>query len=360
MGRALRVGVVGGGIAGLYTSYLLALKGFKVVLYEALPYIGRLHCTGIVSIDTMRRIEAAEHVEHYYDRLLVSYRGLRVLFYSRSSFACRIDRVGHERSLAEQLLGLGAKLYTSTRVVGVKTSSAGGQPLVISSRGRLVVDYALIADGSLGAISKSLGFNPAKQLLYGYQLLLSSDKRLPEEYQGMMIVVYDFDERGGFLWIAPVSGRSLLVGYASTQRFNDLLLLSVRNIIKDVMGVSTKPYKFFGGVLVRGYPRQLVLHRKILCVGDANSMTKAISCGGLYHISLAGRGVVEYLCLNSMKTLSSVKRSVKNGYLLYNALKMLTRARMLMRVKPVLHVKIGPREYDEHPKILLNLLRRGV
>jgi predicted NAD/FAD-binding protein len=98
----MRIAIVGGGIAGLGTAWLLNRRGFDVTLFEAAPRAGGHTATVDVTLDG--RTFAVDtgflvYNERTYPRLVELFRELDVrTVASDMSFSCRIDAAGLEWS----------------------------------------------------------------------------------------------------------------------------------------------------------------------------------------------------------------------------------------------------------------------
>jgi len=357
----MRVAVIGAGVAGLLTSYYLARKRLapEVHVYEARSWVGRPHCTGLVSISTASRLpKASEVVLDFYRAVEVyvpelSFR-LR-LSSGRPSFL-RLGRQKLEELLVEEIARLGVKLFLSSPVRGV--SSGSRELLVHVDLGSKPYDYVVAATGYSPRLTSSLGLTSSIQVLSGVQLDVEvGGSRWLEE--GTAYVVLSNYLGQGFAWVVPGCGK-VLVGCA-TPPTGPPALSCLRLILSIIERRSTylrplsKPY---GGVVLRGYPGR-VLSGKVAGVGDSVAMVKSLSGGGLYAISIASKLVADYLSGDPRApgALEALRKELANQNRLARAVYQLLRLLEVARFRgKVVDVWLKSLDYDHHVDLLVQLL----
>ncbi|MCI4435746.1 MAG: NAD(P)/FAD-dependent oxidoreductase [Ignisphaera sp.] len=291
----MRVVIVGGGISGLLSAYRLLHSGASVVVYERrATRVPRKHCTGIVSKETLERIPfASKHMLQKYNSIFFYINGYTPFLelYSSGYFAYRINRVEHEEKLQEVLLSRGVDIRFGHEVVSLVKKQSGW---VATIRDWLRKDlyrdepfnFAVIAEGFPGQIAKRVGCNSTSIPLIGLQ----KDYRIKGLIDEHTLYIY-INPRVfglGFAWLAPIDTYKTTIGVATSLSTSPVLVLEqyatkfFQRALK--VGILGEESQLYGGIVLMGYPKK-VIGVDVVCLGDAVSMVKSISGGGLYAIS---------------------------------------------------------------------------
>jgi digeranylgeranylglycerophospholipid reductase len=282
MGEA-RIGIVGGGPAGLAAAIEAAELGLRVDLFERNRVGDHVRCAeGLV--DTMHRLEQPEtgvrfrvgealvQVEREYR---VRCSGIRIWM---------IDRAEWQRSLAEQARSAGARLYENTRI-----DSRLWQDLQR--------DYTWVIDasGAPSLTSLQYGFRDhyRKYSAYTAQYVMEGDfSRLGERMKFVLFPHYE-----GYYWIFPkgrdAQGRS--TANVGIGLFEDgcvsgwgKRLWAELDRLNDREGIDGRVLRRHGGIV----PIRLLKHLEygnVLLVGDAAGCASPLHGGGIDTSFSVGR-----------------------------------------------------------------------
>ena len=361
----VRVGVVGGGIAGLLTALNL-LKYFDVDLYEVFPKVGyRKHCTGVVSLITAHECLGKDFIDNYFNKLIIRLGSLRAELYSSTPFACRLSRVKHEVYLSNLIKGLGGKVLLKHRVLKVIKSSRGYELIVKcpdSIVRRFTYDYVVITEGYPSRLSRELGFKPVTEVLVGAQYRVKLRKALSDSLVNTLIVNYCIDSTCGFTWFTPLSRREALVGIATKYYVGNELIGVLNKLTKAIAKTLRTDYEvkdLFGGYVLRGYPKELVRGR-VIALGDTNTTTKPVSGGGIYPILKTAKQVTKQLSKGELTNGvgEEVIKELKKQYMIYETVSRLRNALSKLRIS--IQTKITPQQYDQHQTLIANILKQNV
>lgn len=279
-----RIGIIGGGPAGLFVARELLRLGLKVDVFEASKQIGRPpHCTGIVSTRTFERFNIGfDCVEGVYREAVFVDERLRVFARVEGTpLAIKLCRPCLEELLAIQVLELGGRLF-----LGAKATHVDSQGKLFLERGRVkTYDHIVVADGATRTISRKL-FKSQCSWLTGVEVRVVLQKRVRCD------AFYTFHgprfSRGFFAWFAPVKdGREAVIGVGSknavVERLNHMLKLFDKLV--GIAGV----YERRSGIILGGPPAQKPVVGRVYGIGDSLCTSKPFTGGGLYAISILYR-----------------------------------------------------------------------
>ncbi len=353
--------VVGCGISGLLTAF--HIRKLHTVLFERMKSIGREHCTGLVTLPTLKRIPLANRfVESYYRTMYVVIPNFVTIEIRCSSpFLYKINRVLHERTLAEVITSnIGHELYTGYYVIGVQVSKNRLVVIAKNKEGiaRIYAKHVVIAEGYPPRIAKTFGLSGTSTSFIALQRIVRV--RTPVESDSIG-VIYSPNTIRGFVWVVPLDDRHALVGAAYRQQKTRALLEYLWNTLGEPL---SKP---FGGFVLRGAPRSI--HRdNVYGVGDCLPMSKSFSGGGLYAISIASYAIAKSIESENPTYLKKLKKLIRELKVSLYASTIIDRAigclRLFKTSESLLRITttMSGYDYDSTPrtisKLLLSLLRR--
>jgi len=371
----LRVVIVGGGVSGLLSAYHLLHSGASVVVYERrATRTPHRHCTGIVSKETLERIPfASKHTLQKYNSIFFYINGYNTPFlelYSSGYFAYRINRVEHEEKLQEVLLSGGVDIRFGHEVVSLVKKQSGWVATVRDwLRKDLYRDepfnFAVIAEGFSGQIAKKVGCDSTSIPLIGLQ----KDYKIKGVIDEHALYIY-INPRVlglGFAWLAPIDTHKATIGVATNLSAFPALALEQyatkffqRSLRASILGEESQLY---GGIVLMGYPKKAI-GADVACLGDAVSMVKSISGGGLYAISyfsqMLPQVVLQYdnATMNRMaKLLNQLKRQYYLKVLLWQGIHNFSSILNKVIRWHTIRIRLRSSSYfDEHEKILPALI----
>ncbi len=359
------IAIIGSGISGLLAAYHVFRRSASSSLrvYEARHYIGRPHCTGLVSEETLNRIPfAREYVLREYSSVKILVPELRasvdIVFEDRRFV--KIDRVGLERRLYSELSSLGVDFSLGDPVYGALYR--GGRWFVRSKSGTREYDLLILASGYNRRLAEALGLSSRAEVLSGLQVELETGSRLPVGEDSVLVVMLRRMD-GGFAWVVPLEERKVILGCASdpSELWSGECLRLMLTVVSKIVGGSRALSEPYGGVVLRGYPLR-PYNERAFGLGDSVSMVKSLSGGGLYAASIASKLAPAFVerrhgLMRSLESLSSeLERHYRTAKSVQAALR-LAEAVGFSNVRVTVRARgIG---YDDHPRIMLGILKSG-
>lgn len=279
MNKDQRITVIGGGFSGLLIACML---GEEVTVLEEHKKIGYPeHCAGLISIKTARLLSIPRNlVEETYDEMWIHSRD-GVLIWKGKPLAVRVDRLGLEEWLFHKCINKGVNIQLNTRVQSVTTDGK------ISLKDRLLEgELVILAEGSRRYFSRKLGFIRGSDDYLGLQVELKAKVNIRNIEVYLTPLSSDL-----FSWLIPFKDENrVIIGLASKYTGNlfDRLRLFQKILERSGKIVNSTIVKYFGGTIICGPVGRLVVGR-VIGLGDAVQMTKPVSGGGLYPITMASR-----------------------------------------------------------------------
>lgn len=351
-----RVGIVGGGPAGLLVARELLRLGLEVDVFEASKRVGRpAHCTGIVSTQTFERLGVGfDCVEAVYEEAVFVDDGLRVFARVKGSpLAVKLGRPCLEEFLAGQVRELGGRLFLGARVVSVDSS---GKLLLEGGRAG-VYGYVVVADGATRTISRKL-FDCQCSWLVGVEVRVVLQKRV------RCNAFYTFHgprfSKGFFAWFAPVTnGREAVVGVGSRDALLERLELMLQ-LIDRLVGIAGVRERR-SGIILGGPPARKPVVGRVYGIGDALCTSKPFTGGGLYAISMLYQPLAASIRLEQPRTYEKAYRALARELQLQHLYTRAARNAWPLAKKLLeLVFKLGCRvDFDKHSSIISCLFKRS-
>jgi len=302
------VGVVGGGISGLVTSYYL-LKNravSNVTIFERRYSMPRNHCTGVVSLETVTRLPlASKFIENIYKNMVFFIHGINfgIEITSDKYFACKINRVAHEIELMRFLNEVGISINMGCDVYSINVN---GKKYFLVFRKDMKeyisegFDRIVVAEGYPPILSRRYGLKSRSSAFKAIQeVVLLSNSLSDDQIETLYVFISPKLAGEGFAWLVPIDRNRVIIGYSSRYNTSIEGLEKIKLVFKNLLELSYKSVdKIFGGVIVQGYPIKTISNG-IIGIGDSTAMVKSISGGGLYAISVASKIYSEIIDKNS-------------------------------------------------------------
>jgi digeranylgeranylglycerophospholipid reductase len=284
--------IVGGGPAGLYAGQRLARAGYRVVLFEEHPEVGRpVHCTGVLAA------EAFEDFGVPRDSMLNELRTVRfhgpsgesVEYSTPQVEAVVVDRPLFDGGLAEAAVEAGVEVRCGARVVGVEPDRDGVGVTVAGGVVRARV--CLLACGASYGVQRRAGLGTPRLLLHSAQLEVPAGRVNPVEVH----LGEDIAPKG-FGWAVPVERDRphVRIGVVCERHARTFFGRMVDRVAArwgvDLADVSQPRQKVLPlGPIARTYADRL------LVIGDAAGLVKPTTGGGIYYSLLSARIAAETL-----------------------------------------------------------------
>ncbi len=301
----MKVSVIGGGYAGLYTAYSLGDQ-CSVEVFEEHGRVGYpKHCTGLVSEQTVRMIgePAIKCIDAAYEQI--------VMIGSKKDYKVAIRKRGliyhlNRPCLEEKLL---EKTAERSRIkLKCKALIGREKPLLLETcKGTVKADFVIIAEGNQRLNTRKY-YSIDTRTITGLNAIVELESTVKPR-----TVTVGFDHniaKGFFYWIVPQSNKKAIIGLGTTapKRAGEAISM----ILRKHGLVARRIVEYYGGGVNTG-PPAVPLGRKpwnILAVGDASGMTKPLTGGGLYPLakvfSLTGGRDCEDKLKNLVKAVEKV------------------------------------------------------
>jgi len=365
-----RIAVIGGSIAGLLTSYYLN-RFCDVYIYEAADRVGLRgrRCTGLVSVETSSRMpNSRKFVENSYKKITIFLGdGLSVAIMSKRPFAVKLNRELYELELSSILESQDVRIRLSSRVtqvvpkphleVVVKTKSYSGE-----------YNGAVLAEGYPPVVTESI----TPRISIRRVMVAVQRKFRVQGLKELDEIIVEMDG-GAFSWFLPLNDSEALVGVASENlpKYREAVAIidSRAAMFEKKLKVKLSPIsKLTGGYIFRGYPNRVRLKSGIYVIGDAAAMSKSLSGGGLYAISISAQVISNALKreiegeypIEELKLISSLQEELRKQYLLAVQASRILKIMSVLRFSPRLRMIYEGVDfnYDDHVGLLLKLIKQ--
>lgn len=292
----MRAAVIGAGFSGLMFATALAQAGVNVDLFEEHRRVGfPEHCTGLISRATEEMIggPALKSELGVIESFVIS--GPRLSLRLRASQPIvKLNRVRLEELMLEGAEAEGVKF-----IDGMKTRPLPDGTVLPLGKS---YDVVILAEGFNGTARRQLGIGFNGEVTYGVNA--------EAEDGGSPDFEAKFDETtsdGFFSWRVTLRSVSV-VGTAS--RRPSVLAAKLREAMKahNVEGDIVKTY---GGPIITGPPSDKVRLGRVVVVGDAASMNKPLTGGGLYPSAAASR-MAQRMIAKGISVADALEASVKS------------------------------------------------
>jgi len=269
----------------MITGLMLAERGIQSLILEKQPVIQSTACAEGCDFLSLSKLtfDTTPYVEN-------NTIGARIIFPGNNYVTAHspgvvLNRTAWLKGMADSLRQQGGKLRFNARVEAITDNA-----VKLDTGERIPFDVLVGADGPFSVLRKHMGI--PQKLICGSQYKLEHDLR--DNY-----LRFYFDKRFSFhySWVFP-KRSTLNVGLAGKfcqlDSFLEHLELNDCSIIK----------KEAGAIPVSGVPRNIVKGRMAL-IGDAASMTNALSGGGLGPITYAA-----HILAKNITNLAAYQREV--------------------------------------------------
>ncbi|RLG60823.1 hypothetical protein DRN86_01585, partial [Candidatus Geothermarchaeota archaeon] len=275
----MKVGIVGGGPAGLITGLRLLEHGFSVDLFEEHKRIGLpAHCAGIISLKTAEKLRKI--LGKRFDRVIKSrFYGLKIGLIggkpiehtSRSVRAIMVDRPYLDQCLSEVFSEKGGRLH-----LGIKAEIIKNGKLTLENGNKHEYDFLVDARGVKTYVKR----NKSGKVLFSVQKEISS-----QDFEEEIVEIW-IDKQSSpyfFYWVFKSSDEIVRTGVACLKGGAERL---IDDFIKWRFGPNARVLSRYYGFIILSGPIKPFVDGKVLYVGDSAGQTKPLTGGGLaYGIS---------------------------------------------------------------------------
>jgi len=351
----MRIRIIGAGVAGLSFALAVTAAGYRdVIILEEHPTIGTpKHCTGLVSETTAKiwgSIANSCIINKFHEYVVRNAEKHNVIYLRLSEPAYLLNRVKFEKELADAVLSAGGTIRLKHKV---RTINPYHNIIVNHVGNQTEYDIAIVCEGASRVLARNLGLYKKVRNLVGIQRLILLNKS-PET-----VVVY-VDRKIShrfFGWCVPFTDKIALVGAADECSTNAYAgVLRILRILQREGHYTREVLEQFGGLIPVDIPPSEVSVNNTLLFGDAASLVKPLTGGGLYAISRVFRILSDTLKQTNPDILLHVfttsinmfKRKFKHHSILRNTIITLGGYGTLLKILSLIGVhsiKIG--KYDD-------------
>lgn len=327
--RACDILVIGGGPAGSTAAYILASKGYNVILADKRHFPRPKLCAGLLTWKTLDLIQATFDltVTDLYAQRLVFNKTRDYRIYRLTSEIARgrlnypfhfIDRGSYDHFWLQKASEAGAQIITGIKVETVEPDTG----CAVLSDGSLIRAKSVIGADGVWSVARRALFNGTRcKHQWDDNLAMTMESWVAhadwEPARNFAALYFGFVP-WGYAWSFPRSGHQI-IGIAALHRRSDHPLGAGFDRFLDSIGVDRKDLQ-----ATKGYPlpmgnfTDLPAAKRVLLVGDACGLADPLLGEGIYYAhrsaQIAARCILETGpgCGN----LSSVYRSALDRHVL--------------------------------------------
>ncbi len=275
------ISIIGAGPVGSYLAYLLSSHGREVHVYEEHAEIGKpVHCTGIVTSKFADIIDPDERfVINTINRVrLFSPNGKFVELKLGKNYV--LDRAKLDQELARGAEKADAEFHLLHKFADFKDGR-----IVLEKEGKTITKETGIlvgADGPLSSVAKSAGMFNSRKFFQGIQARARLENDNAVEF---------FLRPHGFSWIVPESKEVVRIGTVDRENPNP----SFDRLLEARLGKEFKDsvIEYQGGMIPLHNPRVQTAKANVFLVGDAATMVKATTGGGIVQGLLGAEALAD-------------------------------------------------------------------
>jgi len=283
-----KISIIGAGPAGNYSAYLLAKAGFDVSVFEEHPNIGEpWACTGVITRDVLsRQIDLPEEI------IVNKIEKARIIAPNKNSVEVKLknDIVVNRSKLDQYVAGLaksaGAKYFVNYRFVGIEKNN-GKVIAKIKNKNldqikNVESDWLIGADGPRSEVAKATGLFGERQFYVGMQVTANLENDNAIEF---------FPSKKGIAWTVPENSKIVRAGIAAKEHANTYF----DEFMTRAIGTDYKQQIIAhqAGPIPLHNPKVKTQKGRVLLAGDAATMVKAPTLGGINQSLLAATAIAE-------------------------------------------------------------------
>jgi len=277
------ISIIGAGPAGCRAAYILEKQGLEVNVYEKNKEIGKpVQCTGIVSDAFLKVMKP--------DKSFITNKITKTRIYAPNKVSIEIDlkpnfildRVKFDNYLAKKAKKHGAKFHLGSEFVDFKDGVAKIKQE--NDFKEIKPDILIGADGPTSQVNKvCIGNKPEFFVGAQARIYLDNDNAV-EFYPGI----------GDFAWVVPESKKIARVGLVTRKNAN------LKEFLTNRIGKNykSKVIDYQGGVVPLYDPNVKIVKNNVFLVGDAASMVKATTAGGIIQGLIGAEALADAISNN--------------------------------------------------------------
>lgn len=282
------ISIIGAGPAGSFTAYLLAKKGFDVSVFEEHPVIGEpVACTGVLAADvTSRFLKLPDDVvvNKVEKARIVAPDGNSVEIKLKNNIV--VDRARFDQHLAAIAKKAGAKYYVNHRFL--ESCSNNGKAGVkirnknLNQTKDIESDWLIGCDGPGSDVAKSAGIFGNRHFYVGLQATVKLENDS---------AIHFYPSEKGIAWTVPESSGIVRAGITADRNassyFDEFMSSAIGKGYKERIVAKQ------AGAIPLYSPKVQTQKGKVLLAGDAATMVKAATFGGINQSLMAATAIAE-------------------------------------------------------------------
>lgn len=268
------IAIIGAGLAGSFAAKKLAESGFKVKVFEEHSEIGKpLQCTGIVTSYLENLVNLKEDfITNRIKKTRIFSPDGNFVEVKHKKEEIVLDRIKFDKHLAKSAENSGAELYLNNKFLDFE-KKRDKTKLKIAKKNRInfhEADILIGADGALSKVAKSAGIFRERKFFIGMQAI--ADLENDNSVETYLI-------EKGFAWIVPENKKKARIGIVASYNPNS----AFKHFLEKKLGrdYNKKIISRQSGLIPFYNPKQITQKEDIFLVGDAATMTKATTAGGI-------------------------------------------------------------------------------
>lgn len=283
-----RVTIIGAGPAGNYSAYLLAKAGHDVSVYEEHPVIGEpWACTGVITEDVMaRNVKLPENVivNRIKKARITAPDGNAVEVNLKNDIV--VDRARLDQHLAEMAKKEGTKYYVNHRFLTIERNNDKATAKIrnknLNQEVTIESDWLIGADGPRSEVAKQAGIFGDRKFYVGLQVTAKADNEN---------IINFYPSEKGIAWTVPENNKTVRAGIAAEQNARSYFETFMAEAIgKDY---NERIIAHQAGPIPLYNPKLKTQKGKVLLVGDAATMVKAPTLGGINQSIIAATAAAD-------------------------------------------------------------------
>lgn len=274
------IAIIGAGPVGIFTSIKLAVSGFRVLVIEEDPQVGKPRfCTGLISKEAFEQFDLPrESIEGEFDSAFIfSPLGSRARLKGKDIQAYVTDRAIFDQGLWRKAHKAGVDFLLNCRCLGLKINDSRAEATISIDGGERIIksEVVVLTTGIKYGLHLEVGLAKPPNFLDCSQVEAIGDKN-----GGIEIFVGNSVAPQSFAWVVPLTEDKLRIGlstYKDSSRFLGLFLKSLVSkgrIRQANFEIVRRPVPM--GVINKTYAC------RTLAVGDAAGQVKPTTGGGIY------------------------------------------------------------------------------
>ena len=275
--------IVGSGPSGSMSAYLLAIKGYKVILFEKAVLPRPKTCGGGLTYKAINQIpfDINPVIESTAMGGVIEFKGQPLVKVEAPDVANQVLRQSFDQFLAQKAATAGATILDGTSVTDIELTQ--NQVNISTTKGTFSSRFLIGADGVNSHVARKVGLLPHRQI----GMAIEAEVTVPPGYmeKNGPYATFDFGAIShGYGWIFPKNGMvSIGVFHASPKKYPQLrrdfdlyLALHPEVPLENINNIRAHPIPLGGQKTNRHAGR-------VLLVGDAANLADPWMGEGIYY-----------------------------------------------------------------------------